>query len=66
MQGAIFRPMHIAKKQDRLSLDICSLGELLDMYYAQKATKRYDKVHALLGMSSDDRITSLGPDYSSP
>jgi ankyrin repeat protein len=46
-------------------LDICSLGGLLDMYHAQKATKRHDKVYALLNMSSDHpRSAALSPNYS--
>lgn len=46
------------------SLGICLLGELIDMYYTHKATKLYDKVYALLGMSSvDGSRTSLLPDY---
>jgi ankyrin repeat protein len=47
------------------SLDICPLGGLLDMYHAQKATKRHDKVYALLNMSSDHlRSAALSPNYS--
>jgi hypothetical protein len=51
--------------QGRLSLDICSLGELVDMYHTHEATKRHDKVYALLGMSSDDlSVAGLEPNYS--
>jgi hypothetical protein len=37
----------------RAAQDICSLGELIDMYYTYEATKRHDMVYALLGMSSE-------------
>jgi hypothetical protein len=44
---------------------VCSLGELIDMYYTHEATLHSDKVYALLGMSADDFYnTSLAPDYS--
>ena len=67
IRGAIFRPRHIPTKQGRLSLDICSLGELVDKYHTYKATKRHDKIFALLGMSSDDlSVAGLQPDYSNP
>lgn len=67
IRGAIFRSRHISQKQGRLSLDICSLGELVDMYHAHKATKCHDKVYALLGMCSDDlSAAGLKPDYSLP
>jgi Ankyrin repeats (3 copies) len=50
--------------QDRLSLDICSLGELLDKYHAYKATRLHDKLYALLGMCSDDlKEAGLEPNY---
>lgn len=49
------------------SLGVCSLGELVDMYHAHEATKRHDKVYALLGMSSDDlSVVNLLPDYKEP
>jgi hypothetical protein len=65
IRGAIFRPRNILRKQERLSLDICSLGELLDMYHAHKATKLHDKIYALRGMCSDDlRTAGLEPDYN--
>lgn len=67
IRRAIFQSGHISKKRERLSLDICSLGELVDMYHAHEATKRHDKVYALLGMSSDDlSIAGLEPDYNVP
>ncbi|KAF4441561.1 seryl-trna synthetase, partial [Fusarium albosuccineum] len=49
----------------RFSLDVRSLGELVDMYHNRDATDRRDKVFALLGMSSDNSIPAdLSPDYS--
>jgi hypothetical protein len=65
IRGAISRPRQITKKRKRISLGICSLGELVDMYHAHEARKRHDKVYALLGMSSDDLIVpGLEPDYN--
>jgi hypothetical protein len=62
IRGAIFRPEY-----GKGSQDICSLGELIDMYHAHKATKRHDKVYALLGMSSDDLSEAdLLPNYKVP
>lgn len=66
IRGAIFRPGYV-NPPGRVSLDICLLGELLDMYHTRDATKRHDKVYALLGMSSDDLgEAGLSPDYSVP
>lgn len=63
IRGTIFRPKYTSTP-GRMSLDICPLGELMDMYYTHEATKRYDKVYALLGMSSDDLSkASLLPNY---
>lgn len=40
------------------------LGELLDMYHDYQASKRHDKIFALLGMCSDDaEQAGLSPDY---
>ncbi|RYP77952.1 hypothetical protein DL771_000811 [Monosporascus sp. 5C6A] len=64
IRGAVFRSRNMPRKQGRLSLGICSLGELVDMYHAHKAAKRHDKVYALLGMCSDDlEAAGLEPDY---
>jgi hypothetical protein len=54
IKGAIFRPKYTMSRPGRSSLDICPLGELIDRYHTHEATKRHDKVYALLGMSSDD------------
>jgi hypothetical protein len=67
IREAIFRPDYLAGSSGRSSLDICTLGELMDMYHAHEATKRHDKVYALLGMSSNDLSKSgLLPDYKVP
>jgi hypothetical protein len=50
IREAIFRPDYLIGSSGRPSLDICPLGELMDMYYAYESTKRHDKVYALLGM----------------
>ncbi|XTI90834.1 hypothetical protein V2W45_1470739 [Cenococcum geophilum] len=48
----------------RVSLNICSLGELIDIYYTYKATNRHDKIYTLLGISSDNlSVASLSPNY---
>ncbi|WAO95272.1 Hypothetical protein NCS54_01288500 [Fusarium falciforme] len=64
IRGAAFRPRCATSRLGRFSLDICSLGELVDMYHTHKATDRRDKVYALLGMSSDDpSIAGLSANY---
>jgi ankyrin repeat protein len=65
IKGAIFRPKHMSDSLGRASLNIRSLGELVDMFHTHKATQAVDKVYALLGMSSDNPSTpSLLPDYN--
>jgi hypothetical protein len=67
IRGAIFRSRNLSSKQGRLSLAICSLGEIVDKYHNYQATKRHDKVYALLGLCSDStKGTGLDPDYSLP
>jgi hypothetical protein len=62
IRGAIFRPKYTTSPSGGLSL-----GELMDMYHTHEATKRYDKVYALLGMSSDGPgAPGLSPDYAVP
>ncbi|CZR68380.1 related to heterokaryon incompatibility protein [Phialocephala subalpina] len=62
IRGAIFRPKYAMSPLGGLSL-----GELIDMYHTHEATKRHDKVYALLGMSSDDpNAAGLSPDYTVP
>jgi hypothetical protein len=65
IRGAIFRPRRVLRKQGRVSLGMCSLGELVDMYHTHEATKPHDTIYALLGMCSDD-ISGAGlqPNYS--
>jgi hypothetical protein len=60
IKGAIFRPRYTTSPSSGLSL-----GELMDMYHTHEATKRHDKVYALLGMSSDGpSAANLSPDYT--
>ena len=65
IRGAIFRPKYATSRSGAATLDICPLGELIDMYHTRKATMRRDKVYALLGMSSDD-VSKLSPNYKDP
>ncbi|KAF7940451.1 uncharacterized protein EAE98_000578 [Botrytis deweyae] len=59
IRGAIFRPKHAIRPSGALSL-----GTLVDMYHTRKATKRHDKVYALLSMSSESsNLAGLSPDY---
>jgi hypothetical protein len=65
IRGAIFRFSH--SSSGGVSKGICSLGELLDMYHTHEATKRHDKVYALLGMSYDEpKRARLVPNYQEP
>ena len=67
IRGAIFRPNYRESGLGRVSQDVCSLGELMDMYHTHEATLRHDKVYALLGMSSDDASeANLLPNYTVP
>ena len=72
IREAIFRPKYTTSGSSRVSLNIRPLGELIDMYHTHEATKRHDKVYALLGMSSDElgsdglSIASLEPNYKVP
>ncbi|KAK4450017.1 hypothetical protein QBC34DRAFT_448432 [Podospora aff. communis PSN243] len=53
IRDEIFRPTRGAGQQVAASLRTHTLVELVDMYYTRKATKRVDKIYALLSMSSD-------------
>lgn len=67
MRGSIFRPKYSLNMSGDISLDIRPLGELIDMYHAQEATERHDKIFALLGMCSDNPATAgLVPNYTIP
>ena len=58
LQRAIFRPRY-AITTPRLPL-----GELIDMYHTREATKRHDKIYALLGMSLEGpSAAGLLPNY---
>lgn len=47
------------------SFEVLPLGELLEMFRYYEATDRRDKVYALLGLSSDNRMSpNLQPDYT--
>ena len=59
IRESIFRSKQLAKTQERFTLAIQPLAELVDVYHAQEATKCHDKIYALLGMSPDD-FMSLG------
>jgi ankyrin repeat protein len=64
IKGAIFRSKSVTPSSGRASLNICHLGELIDMFHTHKASLAVDKVYALLGMSSDDPgAAGLLPDY---
>ena len=66
IRNAIFRARYnsIQVQQDRFSLSIRPLAELVDMFHTRKATVALDKVYALLGMSSDDpSAAELSADY---
>jgi hypothetical protein len=48
-------------------LQICPLGELVEMFFTHEATKCHDKIYALLGMCSDDLSEAgLSTDYRLP
>lgn len=67
IRGAIFRPNFYISRLGRSSLDIYILGELIDIYYAYKATKQHNKIFALLGISSNNLSKiNLLLDYSIP
>jgi hypothetical protein len=67
IRGAIFRPKYATSGPGMDSLDICPLGELIDMCHTRKATMPHDKVYALLGMSSvNGSRASLSPNYGVP
>jgi hypothetical protein len=64
IRGAIFRSNYFTDSLSRASLNIYLLGELLDMYHIHRATKRHNKVYALLSISSNNiSKASLLPNY---
>lgn len=67
IKEAIFRPTYQTSSPGRVSLDICPLGDLIDMFHTREAKWAPDKVYALLGMSSDGLgAAGLSPDYKVP
>lgn len=66
IRGSIFRPNYATSMSSGRSLHICPLSELIDMYHTHEATRRHDKVYALLGMSSDLGEGGLLPSYELP
>ena len=59
IRGAIFRPRYAMSLPNRVSL-----GELIDMHHNREATRRHDKIYALLGMSSEGpSAAGLSPNY---
>ncbi|KAK3392855.1 heterokaryon incompatibility protein-domain-containing protein [Podospora didyma] len=69
IQGSVAAATHSphASIQERFSLNIRPLGELINMNHTHMATQRLDMVYALLGMSSDDPGASgLLVDYDAP
>ncbi|KAI0115541.1 HET domain protein [Nemania sp. FL0031] len=52
-KDANLRSKNVAPRSGNFSLDMSTLGELIDMYHNREATDSRDKVYALLGMSSD-------------
>ncbi|KAJ5281484.1 hypothetical protein N7478_006856 [Penicillium angulare] len=56
-----FRPKY---KTD--SAGSLSIGELIGLYCNRQATEQYDKIYALLGLSTDPRAPSLQPNYETP
>ncbi|KAH0600097.1 hypothetical protein MHUMG1_01093 [Metarhizium humberi] len=62
IKSAGLRSKQLPNFSKHFSLDICTLGELVDMYHNRKATDIRDKVYALLGMSND-KPDDLLPDY---
>ena len=64
IKDASLRPKRAIHREDRFSLNVCTLRELLDLYRDRKASDRRDKLFAVIGMSSDVAIpTTLLPDY---
>lgn len=62
INGASLRSKTVNSGTDRFSLNICSRGELVDMYHDRDATDPRDMIYALLGMA-DAVPVGLEPDY---
>ncbi|KAK5658228.1 hypothetical protein OQA88_2203 [Cercophora sp. LCS_1] len=65
MKNALFRtPKPSNGHSDRFTLNVKSLGQLLDIFRTREASDPRDKIFALLGMCRDDlRESGLMPDY---
>ncbi|KAF2184043.1 hypothetical protein K469DRAFT_739522 [Zopfia rhizophila CBS 207.26] len=60
-----FRPKSTIWWSGPTFLEINPLAKLIDMYHAQKATERHDRIFALLGMSSHNlTMVGLSPYYN--
>ncbi|PQE22614.1 hypothetical protein CJF31_00001551 [Rutstroemia sp. NJR-2017a BVV2] len=67
IRGGFFRSNTDMVAVNRSSLNIYTLGELLDMYHTHRATLEHDKIYALLAMCSDDvREAGIIPNYGVP
>jgi hypothetical protein len=67
VKRATFRSIHATDNAGRASLNIFQLGQLLDLYHEYQASKRHDKIYALIGMCSDNlEFAGLSPDYDVP
>jgi ankyrin repeat protein len=67
IKEAVLRPKTIPRSSGRFSLNMRPLGELIDMYHTHGATKRHDKIFALLGMSRDNPgVSGLSLNYAVP
>ncbi|KAH6622036.1 heterokaryon incompatibility protein-domain-containing protein [Boeremia exigua] len=64
LRQATFRSSSTSSQKTAPFVNKYCLGELLDLYHEYGATKRHDKVYALLGMSADVKTVALIPDYS--
>lgn len=65
IRQAAFRSPLFGRDQVRAASDFNRLGNLLDMYYEYGATKKHDKIYALLGMSAGLNGV-IKPDYTLP
>jgi ankyrin repeat protein len=66
MSQTPFKGRHRVLQGGNHSLSLFSLGELIDMYGRQQATKCHDRIFALLGMSSDADLSLLHIGYDRP
>jgi len=67
IRGAIFQPRYATSQSDVISLGVCPLGELIDMYHTHEALSAMIRYMPCSGMSSDDPSTvDLHPDYEIP